>query len=106
MTITLDDVSSIPHLLITGIFPSFLDMSNKIAKDLLIKLLGVTRQEAAKEMTTTRGCHVLFLWLWDAYLMHIEDDDNLDYAARAYMLHLVGTTLLADKSATYVDVVY
>lgn len=44
-----------------------------------------------------------FRWLQDLYEANIEDG-HFDYAARAFLLHLVGCTIFADKSATYADV--
>ena len=37
--------------------------------------------------------------------MHLSDDD-IEFATRAFLLHLVGCTLFDDKSATSVVVVY
>lgn len=106
MTVTLDDVSCLLHIPITGIFLSHPDMSRDIACDYLVDLLGVTRAEAVMETDTTRGAHIRFNWLRDVYHAQSQEDDHLDYEARTFLLHLVGCTLFADKSATYVDVVY
>ncbi|KAH1210224.1 Protein MAIN-LIKE 1 [Glycine max] len=90
LTITLDDVSSLIHLPITGALHSFHALSTEEARFLLTELLEVSAEEARAETTLTRGAYA---WRWIV-------------AARAYLLHLVGCTLFANKSATYVHVVH
>ncbi|KAH1228113.1 Protein MAIN-LIKE 1 [Glycine max] len=90
LTITFDDVSSILHLPITGAFHSFHALSTEDARFLLTELLEVSAEEARAETTLTRGAYAR-RWI---------------VAARAYLLHLVGCTLFANKSATYVHVVH
>ncbi|KAH1215425.1 Protein MAIN-LIKE 1 [Glycine max] len=90
LTITLDDVSSILHLSITGALHSFHALSTEEARFLLTKLLEVSAEEARAETTLTCGAYAR----------------RLIVAARDYLLHLVGCTLFANKSATYVHVVH
>ncbi|KAL5133384.1 Protein MAIN-LIKE 2 [Glycine soja] len=79
LTITLDDVLSLLHLPITGALHSFHALSTEEARFLLTELLEVSAEEARAETVLT---------------------------PRAYLLHLVGCTLFANKSATYVHVVH
>ncbi|XP_028246687.1 protein MAIN-LIKE 1-like [Glycine soja] len=83
LTITLDDVSSLLHLPIIGDFHAFEPLHVDDAVQMLVDLLMVSPESARAE---TAG-H------WTA-------------AARAYLLHLLGCTLFANKSATNVHVVY
>ena len=48
------------------------------------------------------------LWLRDNFstITDVSSDDDIEFATRAFLLHLVGCTLFADKSATSVVVVY
>ncbi|KAH1226272.1 Protein MAIN-LIKE 1 [Glycine max] len=95
LTITLDDVSSLLHLPITGALHSFHALSTEEARFLLTELLEVSAEEARAETTLTRGAYVRLGWArwWIV-------------ATRTYLLHLVGCTLFANKSATYVHVVH
>ncbi|KAJ1433007.1 Aminotransferase-like, plant mobile domain [Sesbania bispinosa] len=75
------------------------------AKELLVSALKVSHAEAATETEITKGAYVRLSWLRDVYKSNIESQ-NLNAAARAYLLHLVGCTIFADKSATAVRVAY
>ncbi|XP_028236550.1 protein MAIN-LIKE 1-like [Glycine soja] len=77
LTITLDDVSSLLHLPVIGDFHAFEPLHVDDAVQMLVDLL----------MRQCQAGH------WTA-------------AARAYLLHLLGCTLFANKSATNVHVVY
>ncbi|KAH1197611.1 Protein MAIN-LIKE 1 [Glycine max] len=57
LTITLDDVSSILHLPITGALHSFHALSTEEARFLLTELLEVSAEEARAETTLTRGAY-------------------------------------------------
>ena len=105
MTITLDDVSTLLHIPVTGKFFSHPVMSRDLACALLVSLLGVSLGEAMVETSATRGAYVRFSWLRDVYAVQLQED-HLENAARAFLLYLVGTTIFADKSSTYVSVVY
>ncbi|KAH1207861.1 Protein MAIN-LIKE 1 [Glycine max] len=105
LTITLDDVSSILHLLITGALHSFHALSTEEARFLLTELLEVSAEEARVETTPTRGAYVRLGWVRDIYETRCQARRWI-VAARAYLLHLVGCTLFANKSATYVHVVH
>ncbi|KAH1222257.1 Protein MAIN-LIKE 1 [Glycine max] len=77
LTITLDDVASLLHLSIIGTFHSFEPLHVDEAVIMLVELLE-------------RRCEARH-WI---------------VAARAYLLHLVGCTFFANKSATHVHVVH
>ncbi|KAH1196750.1 Protein MAIN-LIKE 1 [Glycine max] len=105
LTITLDDVSSILHLSITGALHSFHALSTEEARFLLTELLEVSAEEAKAETALTRGAYVRLGWVRDIYETRCQARRWI-VAARAYLLHLVGCTLFANKSATYMHVVH
>ncbi|KAL5190863.1 Protein MAIN-LIKE 1 [Glycine soja] len=105
LTITLDDVSSILHLPITGALHSFHALSTEEARFLLTELLEVSVEEAKAETTLTRGAYVRLGWVRDIYETRCQARRWI-VAARAYLMHLVGCTLFANKSATYVHVAH
>eukprot|EP00256_Glycine_max_P042520 XP_006593056.1 protein MAIN-LIKE 1-like [Glycine max] len=105
LTMTLDDVSSLLHLPITGALHSFHALSTEEARFLLTELLEVSAEEARAETTLTRGAYVRLGWVRDIYEMRCQARWWI-VVARAYLLHLVGCTLFANKSATYVHVVH
>ncbi|KAL5141782.1 Protein MAIN-LIKE 1 [Glycine soja] len=88
LTITLDDVEEVEEVII-----------------LLMELLEVLGQEARAETAQARGTYVRLSWVWDIYLSRCEARRWI-VVARAYLLHLVGCTLFANKSATHVHVVH
>ena len=67
LTITLDDVSSILHLPITGALHSFHALSTEEARFLLTELLEVSAEEARAETALTRGAYVRLGWVRDIY---------------------------------------
>ncbi|KAL5164986.1 hypothetical protein HKD37_18G050200 [Glycine soja] len=77
VTITLDDVASLLHLPIVRAFHSFKQLHVDDTVNLLVELLE----------TKIEACH----WI---------------VAARAYLLHLLGCTLFANKSVTHVHAVF
>ena len=105
LTITLNDVSSLFHLPITGALHSFYAFSVDETIFLLTELLEVSAEEARAETTRSRGADVWLGWVRDIYEMRCQARWWI-VVARAYLLHLVGCTLFANKSATYVHVVH
>ncbi|KHN37473.1 Serine/threonine-protein phosphatase 7 long form like [Glycine soja] len=105
LTITLDDVSSLLHLPIIGALHSFHALSTEEARFMLTELLEVSAEEARAETALTRGAYVRLGWVRDIYETRCQARRWI-VAARAYLLHLVGCTLFANKSATYVHVVH
>ena len=109
MTITLDDVASILHIPITGSMISFSQpLRVDDANALLVELLGTTDVEASRETEQCRSPSVRLLWLRDHFstITDVSSDDDIEFATRAFLLHLVGCTLFANKSATSVAIVY
>ncbi|KAJ1401139.1 Aminotransferase-like, plant mobile domain [Sesbania bispinosa] len=105
MTITLDDVSTLLHLPVTRRLFSLPALSREDAKQLPVSALKVSLVDAITETEITRGVYARLSWLRDVYNSNILSQ-NLNAAARAYLLHLVGCTIFADKSATVVRVTY
>ncbi|RZC19679.1 Protein MAIN-LIKE 1 [Glycine soja] len=105
LTITLDDVSSLLHLPITGALHNFHALSVEEAIFLLTELLEVFAEEARAETARSRGAYVRLGWVRDIYEMRCQAQWWI-VAARAYLLHLVGCTHFDNKSATYIHVVY
>lgn len=105
MTITLDDVSALLHIPITGSFFRQPVMDRDTANACLVQLLGVLYADAVEETTTTRGAHVRLGWLETVYEERFQQQ-HWENAARALLLRLVGSTLFTDKSATSVDVAF
>ncbi|KAL5187609.1 Protein MAIN-LIKE 2 [Glycine soja] len=95
LTITLDDMASLLHLPITGTLHTFESLVTSDTVVLLTELLEVSPEEARAETHQASGPHVWLSWLRDVY-----------EAPRAYLLHLVGCTLFANKSATHVNVMH
>ena len=94
LTITLDDVSSLLHLPISGTFHSFHALYVDEAVFLLMELLEVFGEEARVETTWSRGAYVRLGWVQDIYEMRCQARRWI-VAARAYLLHLVGCTLFS-----------
>lgn len=105
MTITLDDVSSLLHIPITGAFFSVNIFNKDDAAELLGELLGVSLAAAYAEFNLTRTTTVRYSWLLDVYHQRCADQ-HWQMAARAFLLFLVGCTLFSDKSAFAVSVAY
>ncbi|KAH1198624.1 Protein MAIN-LIKE 1 [Glycine max] len=95
VTITLNDVASLLHLLIVGAFHSFEQLHVDDTIDMLVELLEVSAAEARAEMIQYHG----------SYQTKIEACHWI-VAPQAFLLHLLGCTLFANKSATHVHVVF
>ena len=67
MTITLDDMTSLLHLLIVGVFQSFEQLHVDDTVDMLVELLEVSATEARAEMIQCHGSYVRLSWLRDVY---------------------------------------
>ena len=101
----LDDVASLLHLPIIGAFHNFEPLHVDEAVIMLVELLEVSHEEARAETAQCHGAYTRLSWLWDIYQRRCEARHWI-VATRAYLLHLVGCTLFANKSATHVHVVY
>ncbi|KAH1253872.1 Protein MAIN-LIKE 2 [Glycine max] len=67
--------------------------------------LEVSAKEARAETARSHGAYVRLGWVRDIYEMRCQAQRWI-VVARAYLLHLVGCLLFANKSATYVHVVH
>ncbi|KAL5127068.1 Protein MAIN-LIKE 1 [Glycine soja] len=105
LTITLDDVSSLLHLPVIGDFHAFEPLHVDDAVQMLVDLLMVSPESARAETVQCHGSYVRLQWVRDVYQRRCQAG-HWTAAARAYLLHLLGCTLFANKSATNVHVVY
>ena len=104
-SITLDDVASLLHLRIVGAFHTFQPLDVNEAMLMLVELLEVSGEAARAETTYCHGPYVRLSWLPDIYQSRCQAG-HWTAAARVYLLHLLGCTLFANKSATHVHVVF
>jgi len=88
-----------------GQFYTYPSLDAVAATDLLVDSLRVDRGVATVETRHCRGGHVRLSWLREMY-EDVCTRRQWTMAARAYLLHLVGCTIFADKSATSVSVSY
>jgi len=61
------------------------------------------RAMSSNELNHCRGAQVRLSWLKDLYTSYCENQ-LWEFAAQAYLLHLVVCTIFADKSTTFVRV--
>ncbi|CAL8148283.1 unnamed protein product [Prunus armeniaca] len=108
MTITLDDVSSILGIPVSGVAVAPLGDDDDTNFELLVKYLGVTDEKATKQLHKYSDEYVSLSWL-RARFSNVSDTDSEEYimySARAYLLYLLGCTLFVDKIGTRVQIVY
>ncbi|XP_045821847.1 protein MAIN-LIKE 1-like [Trifolium pratense] len=103
MTITLDDVTCLLHLPVRGHFYTLLSVTQEQAAALAVELLGEEYQFALRETATQMGGYFSQQWLYESYMRNANLYRRYDSATRAWMLMLVGCTILTDKSYTRVD---
>ncbi|XP_028236995.1 protein MAIN-LIKE 1-like [Glycine soja] len=72
---------------------------------MLVDMLMVSPESARAKRVQCRGLYVRLQWVRDIYECQCQAG-HWTAAARAYLLHLLGYTLFANKSATNVHVVY
>ncbi|KAJ1400892.1 Aminotransferase-like, plant mobile domain [Sesbania bispinosa] len=89
----------------SGLAPLIDSIGKEEANMMLVSLFRVSNAYAYPETEVTRGAYVRLRWLRDLYANSVQQG-NLDVAARAYLLHLVGCAIFVDKSATLVHVSY
>ncbi|KAH1262582.1 Protein MAIN-LIKE 2 [Glycine max] len=98
-------MASLLYLSIIGVFHSFEQLHVDDAVDMLVELLEVSTAEARAETIQCHGSYVRLSWLQDVYQTKI-DACHWIVAVRAYLLHMLGCTLFANKSTTHVHVVF
>ncbi|RWR93234.1 serine/threonine-protein phosphatase 7 long form isoform X1 [Cinnamomum micranthum f. kanehirae] len=103
MTITLDDVCTLLGILVTGL-PFHVSTSMRFTEqvDLLERGLGVDRASAAAELNLARGGVVRMGWIRRVCgdISPASSVEEVECAARGYLLYLLGCTLFTDKFAT------
>ncbi|KAL5163156.1 Protein MAIN-LIKE 2 [Glycine soja] len=105
VSITLYDVVSLLHLPIVGVFHTFQPLHVNEAVLMLVELLEVLGEEARVETAHCHGPYIRLSWLRDIYQSRCQAG-HWTVAAHAYLLHLLGCTLFANKSATHVHLVF
>ncbi|KAH1212786.1 Protein MAIN-LIKE 1 [Glycine max] len=103
VSITLDEDASLLHLPIVGTFHDFQPLRTDEVVVLLVELLMVLAEVAMTETGQYGGPYVRLQCLRDVYQCRCQTQHWIA-AARAYLLHLLGCTLFANKSATHVHV--
>ncbi|XP_058772053.1 protein MAIN-LIKE 1-like [Vicia villosa] len=106
MTITLDDVSCLLHIPIRG---ELVDPDKVVidydAIHLVVELFGVSLSDASSEVSSVRGPYYKLDWLKQVFEQQ-RVADNFTGAVRAYIMLLLGCTILADKTLTLVKAKY
>jgi hypothetical protein len=123
MTITLDDVSCLLHIPITGKMLNHAGTSCTMeeGQDMCEELLNFSREDAQEEFDKMKGAHVSFAKLLEIYhdnlnlALAAEDNEDeeeetveflRDCTVRAFLLYLIGGTLFTNKSVQYVDLIF
>ncbi|XP_058767247.1 protein MAIN-LIKE 1-like [Vicia villosa] len=106
MTITLDDVSCLLHVPIRGelVDPDFV-VTDYDSIHNAVELFGVSLSEASEEASSVRGPYYKLDWLKQVFEQQ-RAANNFTGAMRAYMMLLLGCTILADKTFTLVEAKY
>ncbi|XP_058751705.1 protein MAIN-LIKE 1-like [Vicia villosa] len=106
MTITLDDVSCLLHVPIRGelVDPDFVVTDYDTIHN-AVELFGVSLSEASEEASSVRGPYYKLDWLKQVFEQQ-RAANNFTGAMRAYMMLLLGCTILADKTFTLVEAKY
>ena len=105
VTIMLDYVESLLHLPVVGDLHAFQPVHVDDAVQMLVELLMVTTEAARAETAQCHGPYVRLQWVCDIYERRCQAG-HWTVAARAFLLHLLGCTLFANKSTTNVHVVF
>ncbi|CAJ2646660.1 protein MAIN-LIKE 1-like isoform X2 [Trifolium pratense] len=122
MTITLDDVSSLLHIPITG---KMLDhngtsCTKEDGEEMCVEYLNFPISKCKKEFQKMKGAHIGFKALKDLYLDNLKDAlkaerlkkpaEDVEFlrecTIRCYLLYLIGATIFTNKSMQYVDVIF
>ncbi|KAK2378093.1 hypothetical protein QL285_078686 [Trifolium repens] len=80
-------------------------MDTNTARACVMALLGVSYAKAMSEMNHTKGSHLRLSWLREIYAAKCAEQE-WEHASRAFLLHLVGCTILANKTHAFVDIKY
>ncbi|XP_058752818.1 protein MAIN-LIKE 1-like [Vicia villosa] len=106
MTITLDDVSCLLHVPIRGqlVDPDVV-VTDYDAIHLVVELFGVSLSDATTEASAVRGPYYKLDWLKQVFEQQ-RAANNFTGAMRAYMMLLLGCTILVNKTFTLVEAKY
>ena len=106
MYITLDDVSYLLHLPMTSkLINDVLSTIDRVMmKILLMTRLGIPTEEETIEATIA-GARVKLTWLAELHQWNVALGSCM-WAATTYLLPLVDSMILADKSSTHIHVAY
>ena len=104
ISITLNDVASVLHLPIIGVFHTYDAIDVDQIVELLVELLGVTTQKEVDEIQQCKGACVRLAWLQDIYRTKCLTR-QWTLATKAYLLHIKGCSLFVNKSSTHIGVV-
>lgn len=108
MTITLDDVANILGIPVGGAPVATLVEDNITCEYLLTAYLGVSGDQASEQLMDFGGEYVRLEWLRTCFsdVTDADSEHEIQCAARAYLLYLLGCTLFVDKTGTRVQVQY
>lgn len=115
-SITVDDVSCLLHLSISGTLLDHSRINRVVALEMMMDYLGAEPDNDLKEIKDTRWGHARFRFLDRLYAHQLiatkqADGDNkhvmqhITYALRTYLLNLVGISIIVDMGAYYTDMV-
>lgn len=105
MTITLQDVACMLDIPLAGAFYTYPIVDRESCILELVSLFGVEAATAAAELDLRRGNHIGLGWLRMVYEACVEAQLWVE-ASRAYILHMLGCSILSDKSFVYIDCKY
>ncbi|GAU26320.1 hypothetical protein TSUD_56180 [Trifolium subterraneum] len=122
VTITLDDVSCLLHIPITGKMLNHLGTSctTEEGEDMCREYLNFPRTKCRAEFKKMKGAHIGFPMLEKIYAANLrkalkaEKDEESEEVVlgyrectiRAFLLYLIGGTIFTNKSMQYVDVIF
>lgn len=104
MIITLDDMTSLLHIPVTG---TFFTLPNLTQDDVVVldNVLRVAHAEAEDEICSYNGSYERYTWL-DKIAHDMVKDKKREKAARAFLLQLVGMTIFSWKTNKKGEVAY
>ncbi|KAK9158588.1 hypothetical protein Scep_005162 [Stephania cephalantha] len=114
MSISLEDVTILLKIPVTGKvvavenFARYTEESRSDAIKLVLKLLGVSIEEAEEEVNISKGLTVRKCWLKSRWCPKAGSRNttyrDMECTTRAYLLYLLSCTLFADKSGSRVSI--
>lgn len=117
MSITLDDMSCLLDLLISGKLIDHGSIIRDEALEMIIDYLRFDPDDSIRKFEKSRGAHTRFEFLKKVYTNEILRDEeargengkvglHIAYDMRAYLLYLVDTAIFMENNSIYTDVVY